>query len=178
MRTMILLAAGLVLSLSGCMSRPQSVTDAENAAIARVENYAKNQQTIIAGYRDAYIEEAKGHIETRKDWSVDIMDQAIKSGKKADDTPVTPDDIKAGYADVYRKRDLALFKVAQEIAAATAAQATAEKDLSNARRLWAGVRTYDETPALTLDAVPVFVQLLTPLVDPKAAKVEVPANGQ
>jgi hypothetical protein len=166
MRYVIQILSCLLLALvAGCMGRPQSATDAEDAALKRVENFAKNQRLIVGGYRAAYIEEAKGHVETKKDWSIERIDNQVKAGVKFDGTPVTPADIKDGYADVYAKRDAALLRVAMEVEKATEAQVTAEKDLSNARRLWAGVRTYDETPAITADAIPSFIELLTPLVE-------------
>ncbi len=164
MRWNLLVVFIALACLAGCMSRPQSVLDAENGAQARIENYAKNQRAIVAGYRSAYIEEAKGHIESKKNWSIERINTQIAAGATHDDKPITTETISAGYADVYAKRDAALLRVAQNVAEATEAQREAEKDMTNARRLWSGVREYDNTPAITLDAIPAFIDLLTPLV--------------
>jgi len=161
-RTMLILVFSV---LCGCVGqRPESVVNAEDGIRVRYENAVKNQRTIKDGYRAAYIEEAKGHIESKRAWSIERIDNQARTGKMPDGSDVTSDKIAAGYQHVYQKRDEALVSVAKHVQDAEASQQKVDADLSQARKLFKGVRAYDEAPAVGVDVVPVFVELLTPVV--------------
>lgn len=159
------LVLSLVLVLSACGARPEGVTAAQAGAEARVMNYAKNQRLLHAAERAAYVDEACAHIETRVNWSLEKIQAQAQTGKLPNGQDVTPAVIIAGVKDVYENRDLARAKAANHVALAAQKQAEAENDLTQAQRLFGAVHAYDETPDVSLEAIPGIIQILSPLAD-------------
>lgn len=65
--------------LVGC-ARDERVKDAEKHAAARVENFAKNQSVIHDGVREHWRSEAKAHIDTKHDWTLDKLEVNAERG--------------------------------------------------------------------------------------------------
>lgn len=72
--------AVLMLTLfTGC-TRDARVTEAEKHATDRVENFAKNQEIVHDGVREAWRREAKAHTDTKHDWTLDKLEVNAERG--------------------------------------------------------------------------------------------------
>lgn len=88
--------AFLMLLLCGCSTDPR-IVEAKKGADARVENFAKNQSIIHDGVREHWRKEAKAHVDTKHDWTLDKLEtRAVK-------TSMTPEQI---IADAKKTSDL------------------------------------------------------------------------
>lgn len=89
-------SVALLMLLTGCTTDPR-ILEAKRGADARVENFAKNQAIIHDGVREHWRREAKAHVDTKHDWTLDKLEtRAVK-------TAMTPEQI---IADAKKTSDL------------------------------------------------------------------------
>jgi hypothetical protein len=157
------LVAFLVLGLSGCFARPEGVTQAQAAAEARVDNYARNQREIHKAERKAYAAEAGAHIDTKVSWSLERIKTQAATGKMPDGTPLSTDVLVDAVGDVYAKRDVARAKAAQHVVDIVVLQEQSEADLNQARALFSAVNRFEDVPPVSLEAVPDLIGVVAPL---------------
>lgn len=88
--------AFVFVMLCGCTT-DERIIAAKKGADARVENFAKNQAIIHDGVREHWRKEAKAHVDTKHDWTLDKLEtRAVK-------TNMTPEQI---IADAKKTSDL------------------------------------------------------------------------